>query len=423
MKHYRPFCSSEQTHINAKPTDASQFRIAVGNFRRRSLRAFIAITLSIVGGYGGAARAQSSSGSVQDLLRQAEAAYQIGHYPEAAALFTKAADQGDATAQFEIGTMYMSGKGVEKNCATGVASLLKAADQNFSPAHGALGAMYRDGICVGRDDPTAVTWLLKAANTDDAAAQFLLAQMYAAGRGVAPDDKMAMAWFLKAANHQIATTEFHAQALKPVVTSAQTSVGVMYLAGKGVNPDYGQALNWLQKAANGGNPDAQYWIGTIYEFGLGLAKDVAEARVRYQKAAELGSDLAKTKLAELKDGSGNNAGTINLVCDDVTGGGQPVKSFVFIDPASKYVKFQEPKNTMEFRDGVFGKIVTRGMAYWMTYQAPGQQFVNIGNDVITFGVRAKSGNLVIKIDRRLGLWSVNGGAPGQCSVLPSKRQF
>ena len=90
---------------------------------------------------------------------------------EAVKWYRKAADQGDAIAQFNLGWMYDEGRGVSKDDAEAVRWYRKAADQGHALAQFNLGAMYANGEGVAKDDAEAVKWYRKAADQGDADAQ------------------------------------------------------------------------------------------------------------------------------------------------------------------------------------------------------------------------------------------------------------
>ena len=76
----------------------------------------------------------------------------------------QAAEQGDATAQFNLGVMYAKGEGVLQDDAAAVRWYRLAAEQGHAEAQGTLGAMYAIGRGVPQDDETAHVWLNVAAS-------------------------------------------------------------------------------------------------------------------------------------------------------------------------------------------------------------------------------------------------------------------
>ena len=61
---------------------------------------------------------------------------------EAVRWFRLAAEQGDATAQFNLGVMYDNGEGVPKDAAEAVRWFRLAAEQGYAAAQLNLGVMY-----------------------------------------------------------------------------------------------------------------------------------------------------------------------------------------------------------------------------------------------------------------------------------------
>ena len=76
-----------------------------------------------------------------------------------------AAEQGDADAQFTLGVMYGTGRGVPQDDAEAVRWL--AAEQDNADAQYNLGGMYDNGRSVPQDNVSAHMWLNVAAATGD----------------------------------------------------------------------------------------------------------------------------------------------------------------------------------------------------------------------------------------------------------------
>jgi TPR repeat protein len=86
--------------------------------------------------------------------------------------YRKAAEQGIADAQVNLGNMYASGQGVPQDYAAAVSWYRKAAEQGYAGAQYNLGQMYRKGQGVPQDYVTAHMWFnLAAAAGDDRAAE------------------------------------------------------------------------------------------------------------------------------------------------------------------------------------------------------------------------------------------------------------
>ena len=105
--------------------------------------------------------------------------------------------------------MYDQGLGVARDYAQAVVWYRKAADQGNAVAQNNLGFMYDQGLGVARDYAQAVVWYRKAADQGDAAAQNNLRRMYDHGHGVPQDYAQAHMWYNLAASHaeDVATRE------------------------------------------------------------------------------------------------------------------------------------------------------------------------------------------------------------------------
>ena len=88
---------------------------------------------------------------------------QEGDYPAAFRLFKKAAEQGQANAQYNLGLMYYNGEGVTRDAKQAVYWWQKAAEQGDAGAQYNLGVMYGKGEGVTRDAKQAVYWWQKSA--------------------------------------------------------------------------------------------------------------------------------------------------------------------------------------------------------------------------------------------------------------------
>ena len=90
-------------------------------------------------------------------------AYNRGDYQEAMKWYRKAAEIGDAMAQFMLGAMYDSGQGTPENREEAIKWYRLAARQGVSPAQFNLGVMYGEGQGVPRDYVIAHMWYNLAA--------------------------------------------------------------------------------------------------------------------------------------------------------------------------------------------------------------------------------------------------------------------
>jgi TPR repeat protein len=127
-----------------------------------------------------------------------EPAYVRTDYSSAYVTVKTLADEGSASAQFELGRMFENGNGVGKDKRLAVFWYGKAAEQGLSKAQYDLGYMYARGLGVPRDDRQAIDWYRKAAGQGVVKAQYNLGEIYSKGVGVPKDDQQAYFWWLLA---------------------------------------------------------------------------------------------------------------------------------------------------------------------------------------------------------------------------------
>ncbi len=96
--------------------------------------------------------------------------------------------------------MYAKGEGVPQDYAQAMSWYKKAAEQGNAFAQFNLGLMYEKGRGVPQDDGQAVVWYKKAAEQGHAIAQYNLGVMYAKGVGMPQNDKLAYILFNLAAS-------------------------------------------------------------------------------------------------------------------------------------------------------------------------------------------------------------------------------
>lgn len=118
------------------------------------------------------------------------------------------AKAGDPAAQNSLGVMYYTGEAVSKNLSGKVLDndpelaagwFYRAAEQGYADAQFNLGLMYANGEGVSQDMEQAAELFKKAAEQGHVDAQNNLGAMYFTGEGVARDEKKAIEWFEKAA--------------------------------------------------------------------------------------------------------------------------------------------------------------------------------------------------------------------------------
>ncbi|WP_405383150.1 zinc-ribbon domain-containing protein [Phascolarctobacterium sp.] len=184
---------------------------------------------------------------------------------------------GNADAQVKVGERIFTPKKVEW--------FRKAAEQGNARAQYLLGRCFWSGDGVVQDEKEAVMWFQKAANQDYARAQATMGDAYNLGRGVKRNLELSVEWMRKAANQGL--------------PYAQYCLGFSYFRGDGVTKDEVEAVRWYEKAVAQGYAAAMVNLGLCYEYGMGIEKNVQKAFEMYKKASDKGEYLGTINLASM----------------------------------------------------------------------------------------------------------------------------
>jgi uncharacterized protein len=209
----------------------------------------------------------------------------------------KAAERGDAQAQYYLGEAYYIGSGVPKNLAEAIKWYRKAAEQGHAQAQFALGHSYRTGDGVPQNLSEAAKWWRKSAEQGFADAQFNVGLMYLIGDGVPKKIDEAAIWF------RLAAEQGHEK--------AQYQLGHAYSKGEGVPQSYAQAAKWYRKSAEQGHAGSQFHLAHMYYFGEGVPKDEIEALAWFNVAAANGFQEAAKNRGIIENEIGRQASLLS----------------------------------------------------------------------------------------------------------------
>lgn len=262
-------------------------------------------------------------------------AYQQQNYEKAYKLWQPLAEQGEAVAQYRLGSLYELGNGVERDLAIAREWYRWAAEQGLMDAEYALGNWYQQrwhsGIRHGQDFQSnevdrkhALYWYRRAAERGHEQASgaisrllqqnnepglidgrewmaiillagiiallvFTAYRLLSGHRGpksIAPDqDPEAVRRF-----EHIYNQALHGD------KQAQYFLGVMYSSGDGVTEDDEQALHWYKRAAERDYAPAQRAVGLCYANARGVSRDQPQSVTWLRRAAENGDGEAQYEL-------------------------------------------------------------------------------------------------------------------------------
>jgi TPR repeat protein len=203
---------------------------------------------------------------------------------EALKWYRKAAGQGSAEAEYNIGNLYVAPElllaptaHLQQDDAEAVKWWRKAAEAGYAPAQNRMGRVYENGIAfsdysgkyrklrtvVWADYDKAIKWYRLAANQGDERSQAALGDLYAKGSdGASSDPVQAYVWYSLAVpgypqagnGCQRLAAEISAAQL----AEAQYKIGAMYEKGdSGTKQDLVQAYKWYSLGAQAYAPAAQ----------------------------------------------------------------------------------------------------------------------------------------------------------------------
>lgn len=260
-------------------------------------------------------RARAKKGDVDSQIRLGSCYFSgsLGmprDYALAAHWYARAAQQGSAIAQFNLGICYDRGVGVKQDSAKALEYYLKAADQGMILAQLNAATSLRD---LGRSKEAAV-YYRKAADNGNTVACREYARILLKGTPTAKDVKYAMTLLQKAVDKgdpralvlladcyggqlvgipQDGKKMFDLlwRAAEADIPEALSKIGFCYEEGIGVKRDTAAAVRWYLKAVKKGHPQAMVNLADCYLNGRGVGMDEKKAFFLYRRAAEAGFPL------------------------------------------------------------------------------------------------------------------------------------
>ncbi len=207
----------------------------------------------------------------------------------AAALPTvrRAAEDGYAKAQFNMGALYYDGRGVVQSYSEARKWMTLSAENGFSRAQTFIGKMYLNGEGGAASVETAKRFFERAAAGGDGSAYFQLARLYEDGNSVPKNMATALKHYQQASDHGNMYGSYNA--------------GHILLFGDGNVPaNKDLALKYMEKSAAQGSTSAQYSVGYVYQTGIADVVDFEKARDYFYQAEASGHPSASNALEHLE---------------------------------------------------------------------------------------------------------------------------
>ena len=172
--------------------------------------------------------------------------YPLEERDEAAEQLEQLAEDGDAYAQYVIGTAYRDGGLLIPDTAKAQKFLECAAKQEIDAAQYALGKLFLSDEADVHDSAKGIYWLKRSADNGSDFAAYRLGKEYLSGKNTIKDAETAVSYLRQAADNGNAY--------------AQYLLGKLTLMGEGVPKDMDAAYEWFAAARDNGHAYAEFFM-------------------------------------------------------------------------------------------------------------------------------------------------------------------
>ena len=183
----------------------------------------------------------------QDLQSVAnDESFPLEERDKAAGQLEQLAEDGDAYAQYIIGTAYRDGGLLIPDIAKAQKFLERSAEQDLDAAQYALGKLYLSDDADVHDPAKGIYWLKHSADSGNDYAAYRLGKEYLSGKNTIKDAETAVSYLRQAADNGNAY--------------AQYLLGKLTLMGEGVPKDMDAAYEWFAAARDNGHAYAEFFM-------------------------------------------------------------------------------------------------------------------------------------------------------------------
>ena len=183
----------------------------------------------------------------QDLQSVAnDESFPLEERDKAAEQLEQLAEDGDAYAQYIIGTAYRDGGLLIPDTTKAQKLLERAAEQDLDAAQYALGKLYLSDDADVHDPAKGIYWLKRSADNGNDYAAYRLGKEYLSGKNVSKDTSTAAEYLRQAADNGSAY--------------AQYLLGKLTLMGEGIPKDMDAAYEWFAAARDNGHTYAEFFM-------------------------------------------------------------------------------------------------------------------------------------------------------------------
>ncbi|PKC09004.1 HCP-like protein [Rhizophagus irregularis] len=218
--------------------------------------------------------------------------------------YEKAANKGNIYAQNQLGLLYKSGIGIEKDLNKAIFWIKRSAKESID-GKDILNTLYTYSRNVEKDDKNSFLHVKKEVEKGDKEAIYNLGKYYEYGVGGKVNKDKAFELYKQAADNEFLEAifkvgncyyngigivfnkneafKYYERAANKEHKIAQNNLGILYENGDGTEKNLKQAIYWYKKSAENGYKDGYYNLGLCYEFKKGIKSSAFEF---YKMAAE-----------------------------------------------------------------------------------------------------------------------------------------
>ena len=169
--------------------------------------------------------------------------------------------------------------GVERDRKEAISILKVIAQEGDATSQNLLGSMYSEELGIFRNHRKANDWFAKAAAQNNPYAQYNLAFSYRMGRGVKRDDSLAEQFFREVVEpsqpHPVTAEDY--RLYRQTVAAAHYQLGGIYSDYSSSLRDWRKSIASMEAAEAGGIPMAALYLATQYALGERIEKDLEKA--------------------------------------------------------------------------------------------------------------------------------------------------
>ncbi|MHA8074950.1 tetratricopeptide repeat protein [Aquirufa sp. HETE-40SA] len=283
--------------------------------------------------------------SLNDSLKIASSYYYSKNFDEAFHIYNSVDQrQLDSVSKFQLGMMYLNGKGPAKSIIKAINLFEELANQGDALGMKMLGFIYRDKDSGFNNIDKSISWFEKGALKNGYTSMYILGAGYFNGDWGPENFEKGAYWlgkFVNGANisnfkdeissayiylarahyfgftgqfKNIYTAKYYWEKAADLGSGlAMQNLGTCYFLGEGVPINYQKARQYYENAVNAGNIDANFDLGALYLEGKGVVKNLEIAASYFEKTHIKNSDAILAEIRKTLESNRQKKDIANLV--------------------------------------------------------------------------------------------------------------